>query len=150
MDHYDEAKLNSFLDDWHNAAATANEDAFFGAMTEYGIYIGTDKTERWLRDEVREWAKFAFERDVAWAFKPYDRKFYTTGDKTIVWFNELLDTPNLGICRSSGVLQFIDGEWKIKHYHLSIAMDNHLVKDYLQLIEDDKAKKAEMEEGHKE
>ena len=45
---------------WHKAAATADEDTFFGSMTADAIYIGTDATERWLRDELKEWSKEYF------------------------------------------------------------------------------------------
>lgn len=147
--NFDEKELDTFLNEWHAAAARADADAYFSAMTEDGIYIGTDKTERWYRDELREWGKKAFERESAWDFTPYDRKYYSSNDQSIVWFDELLETPNLGICRASGVLQNINGEWKIKHYHLSIAMDNDLVDDYLKLIADKKKALSEME-GHKE
>ena len=65
----DEAQVvNDFIDAWHKAAATADEDTFFGSMTADGIYIGTDASERWLRDDMREWSKKYFERESAWAF----------------------------------------------------------------------------------
>lgn len=53
---YSEA-INEYLDQWHRAAATADADAFFGAMAPDCIYLGTDASERWLRDELRTWPK---------------------------------------------------------------------------------------------
>ena len=50
------AEIDTLLDRWHRAAATADEDVFFGSMTPDGVYLGTDPTERWLRDEMAEWA----------------------------------------------------------------------------------------------
>ncbi len=65
--------IDSLLNQWHHAAAVADEDAFFGRMTEEAIYIGTDAAERWLRDELKEWSKEFFNRETAWAFKPLSR-----------------------------------------------------------------------------
>lgn len=41
----DQVIINTVLDDWHKAAATVNFEAYFGAMTEDAIFIGTDATE---------------------------------------------------------------------------------------------------------
>lgn len=127
-------QINTVLDNWHKASATADEDAFFGAMTEDGIYLGTDASERWLRDELRKWAKFAFEREVAWAFTSSKRQIYFSDNQKTAWFEEMLDTQ-MGVCRGSGVLTKIGGEWKIRHYDLSIMVPNDLVKDFMTLVE---------------
>jgi endonuclease/exonuclease/phosphatase family metal-dependent hydrolase len=39
----------------------------------------------------------------------------------------MLDTPNLGPCRGSGVLLLIGREWKIAQYNLSVPVPNDLV-----------------------
>ena len=44
------------LDDWHLAAAKANEEAYFGHLSEQSIFLGTDATERWNKKEFREFA----------------------------------------------------------------------------------------------
>ena len=119
-------ELDGFMNRWHEAAATADEAAFFGMMAENGIYIGTDPTERWLRDTLRTWAAGAFERDTAWAFVASSRNFYFPEDRAgidIVWFDELLDTW-MGVCRGSGVLERTGEEWKLRHYHLSFTILN--------------------------
>jgi ketosteroid isomerase-like protein len=126
--------VHKHLDDWHQAAATANEDAFYGAMAKDCIYLGTDASERWLRDELREWAKFAFEREVAWAFTPSKRQLYWGDNQRVVWFEEMLDTQ-MGTCRGSGVLVKESSGWTIKHYDLAIMVPNDLVKDFLKLVE---------------
>lgn len=128
-----EAMVEKVLNDWHQASATADADAFFGAMTEDGIYLGTDASERWLRDELRKWSKFAFERDTAWAFTASKREIYFSENQKIAWFEEMLDTQ-MGTCRASGVLAKVDGAWKIKHYDLSIMVPNDLVKDFKKLV----------------
>lgn len=126
--------INELMDNWHKAAATADEDVFFGSMTEDGIYIGTDASERWLRDELKEWSKKYFDRESAWDFKPTERIVTVSQDGTMAWFDELLDTW-MGTCRSSGVVVLTENGWKIKHYHLSIAVPNEVVQDYLKILE---------------
>lgn len=126
-------QVNQLMNDWHQAAAVADEDKFFGAMTEDGIYLGTDATERWLRDELKTWAKSAFDRDTAWAFTPSKRQIYFGENQQVAWFEEMLDTW-MGTCRGSGVVVKIGNEWKIKHYNLSIMVPNDLVKDFISLV----------------
>lgn len=126
--------LHAFLDAWHRAAAEADEDVFFGSMAEDGIYLGTDASERWLRDEMAAWAKPYFENESAWAFTPHDRTFYFSEDSTYAWFEELLDTW-MGTCRGSGVLHHTPAlGWKIKQYNLAVAVPNDLIRDYLTLL----------------
>ena len=44
-------------------------------------------------------------------------------NKKTAWFDELLDTQ-MKICRGSGVLVFVNNQWKIKHYVLSMTFPN--------------------------
>lgn len=129
-----EVEINQLIDNWHQAAATADENVFFGSMTDDGIYIGTDKTERWTSLELKEWSKKYFERDKAWAFKPYDRDLHIGKKGKYAWFSELLDTW-MGVCRGSGMLEKTKNGWKIVQYHLSVTIDNDLIKDFIQLVE---------------
>lgn len=125
--------INQLMVTWHKAAATADEDIFFGSMTSDGIYIGTDATERWTRDEMKEWSKPYFDKESAWSFTTKSRNVDVSEDGQIAWFDELLDTW-MGDCRASGVLRLTEDGWKIAHYHLSIAVPNDQVNDYLELI----------------
>ncbi len=125
--------IDSLINQWHHAAATADEDSFFGRMTPGGIYIGTDPTERWLRDELKEWSKEYFNREKAWDFKPISRNITIGPGGQMAWFDELLDTW-MGTCRSTGILEKIDGEWMIIYYHLSVALPNDKLDGYRILI----------------
>lgn len=126
--------IHQLLDQWHQAAATADAGAFFGKMTPDAVYLGTDASERWLRDELRKWAAFAFEREAAWAFHPYDRQLYFSADGQTAWFEEMLDTENMGTCRGSGVLTLTEEGWKIRHYDLAVMVPNEKMADFRQLI----------------
>ena len=46
----------------------------------------------------------------------------------------MLDTPNLGVCRGSGVLILLGGEWKIAQYNLSIPIPNNLANAIVKQI----------------
>ena len=129
-----EVELNKLIDNWHKAAAEADGDTFFGTMSDSSIYIGTDATERWTKEEFYSFAQPYFDRGSAWDFTPYDRLIQFSSDGKIAWFSELLDTW-MGVCRGSGVLIKENGEWKISHYHLSITVPNEIIKDFIALIE---------------
>ncbi|MEP7266629.1 MAG: nuclear transport factor 2 family protein [Saprospiraceae bacterium] len=123
----------SILDKWHVDAATANADAYFGAMTADGVFLGTDPTERWTREEFRAWAKSAFDAKKTWNFKASKRFVSFNQDQTIAWFDEELTTW-MGTCRGSGVLLKTSDGWKIKQYNLTILVPNEKVQDYLRVI----------------
>lgn len=127
--------LHALVDAWHQAAARADADAFYGAMAPEAIYLGTDAGERWLRDELREWASFAFERESAWDFKPRQRRLYTSDDGLYAWWEELLDTW-MGDCRGSGVATWRDGRWQILHYHLSVTVPNDKMDGFIDLVKE--------------
>jgi hypothetical protein len=120
------AQVAAVLDDWHRAAAVADEARYFGHFAANGVFMGTDATERWTVSEFRDWAKPQFQRKSAWSFKPRNRQIAFSADGNTAWFDEMLDTPNLGVCRGSGVLIRQGGEWKIAQYNLSIAIPNSI------------------------
>ena len=125
--------IDSLVNAWHHAAAIADENVFFGLMTKEAVYIGTDPTERWLRDELREWSKEYFKKESAWDFKPLSRNITIGPGGEIAWFDELLDTW-MGTCRSTGIMERMDGDWKIIYYHLSVAVPNDKMDGYRALI----------------
>ena len=114
------------MDAWHKAAAEADFDAYFNLMTTDGVFIGTDATENWQKDAFKEFSKPYFDKGKAWSFSALERNVYVNSTEDFAWFDELLDTQ-MKICRGSGVLKKINGEWKIAHYVLSIAVPNDKV-----------------------
>ena len=124
--------ITEALDDWHAAAGSADFDTYFGLMTEDAVFIGTDATENWQRDEFINYAKPHFDKGRAWNFTAVERNIYVNGEANIAWFDELLDTQ-MKICRGSGVLKKVNGKWKIAHYVLSIAVPNENVDELVKL-----------------
>ena len=127
-------EINQLLDNWHLAAANANAEQFFGSMSDQSIYIGTDATERWTKEQFKTFAEPYFKRGKAWDFKPYDRDIHISPDGRHVWFSELLTTW-MGICRGSGILSKTDQGWKIDQYHLSVTVPNDVVRDFIKLVD---------------
>ncbi|MGC3945053.1 MAG: nuclear transport factor 2 family protein [Chryseolinea sp.] len=126
--------IHAFIDNWHKAAAEAKADVFFGSMSQDCVYIGTDKTERWTKEQFMTFARPYFDKGKAWDFKPYDRDLHVTSDGKSAWFSELLTTW-MGVCRGSGVLAKENGQWFFKQYHLSVTVPNDLIRDFITLVE---------------
>ena len=118
-----ETIINQFLDEWHAAASNADYEAYFGKMDSISVFIGTDATENWSKKQFEKFSKPYFDQGKAWSFTAIDRNIYVNEAGNFLWFDELLDTW-MGTCRGSGVLEKKQGQWKIKHYVLSIEIPN--------------------------
>jgi hypothetical protein len=127
--------VNAFVNEWHDDAAHARM-AYFDKIAPNGVYIGTDKHELWHRDEFKAWAKKFFERGSAWSFKAVRRNVYASPDGQFIWFDEILDTPNMGPCMASGVIRKTGNGFQIEHYQLSFAVPNELAKQVTRLVSD--------------
>lgn len=118
------ARVNAFVDEWHADAAGARS-AFFDKLAPEGIYIGTDRSERWTRDELREWSRKYFARPSAWAFTPLVRHVTLGPERRVVWFDEQL-ASGMGTLQSTGVLRAKGDGFEIVHYQLSLAVPNEV------------------------
>ena len=129
----DTLAIHKFIDNWHLAATQANATAYFGSIADNGIFIGTDATERWTKDQFYTFAKPYFDKGKAWDFKAYERTVHVSNDGRFVWFSELLTTW-MGVCRGSGILEKTPQGWKIQQYHLSVTVPNDLIRDFITLV----------------
>ena len=128
----DKQQIDETLDNWHLAAANADFEAYFELMTNDGVFLGTDATENWQNQAFRTFSKPYFDQGKAWSFTPVHRNIYLNDTKKMAWFDELLDTQ-MKLCRGSGVLKKVNGQWKIAHYVLSIAVPNAHVGELIEL-----------------
>ncbi len=128
----EEVAVGRVLDEWHQDAAAADFEAYFGKMTDDAVFIGTDATEYWKGEAFRAFARPYFERGKAWNFTVLERHIYLNPSGNLAWFDELLDTQ-MELCRGSGVLKKVGGSWKIAHYVLSIAVPNDKVPALIDL-----------------
>ncbi|MBB4080450.1 ketosteroid isomerase-like protein [Lewinella aquimaris] len=129
-----EQQLKDLATNWHAAAASADLDAFFGAMTPDAIYIGTDPGEHWTREEFYAFAKPYFDAGKAWEFTATERHVFYDPDAKVAYWDELLDTW-MGPCRGTAVVKRDQkGEWKIAHYTLSMTVPNERVEAVMEAI----------------
>lgn len=115
--------VSTVLDDWHDAAAKADEARYFGHLDEASIFLGTDATERWSKAAFAAYSHPHFARGKAWTFRA-TRRDITIDTAELAHFDEDLDTVGLGPARGSGVLAKRDGSWKILQYNLAITVPN--------------------------
>ena len=118
-------QVAAFLDEWHDDAAHARL-RYFDKIAPEGVYIGTDKSERWKRDDFKQWAKPFFDKGKAWSFHAIKRNIDFSQDKSFIWFDEQLDTQ-MGVCQASCVIRQTKEGLKIEHYQLSLTVPNDLV-----------------------
>lgn len=122
------AAIGAVLDDFHRAAAQADEARYFGHLDDTAVFLGTDATERWTKAQFQAYAHPYFAKGRAWTFRPVRRAITLAADGRTAWFDEDLDTPNLGPCRGSGVLVLTGGGWKIAQYNLAFTVPNGAAK----------------------
>jgi ketosteroid isomerase-like protein len=134
--------VGKVIDAYHAAASKADEEAYFNLMAPNGVFLGTDATENWDKAAFRAFAHPHFSQGKGWTFTPRNRHIYLSRDGQVAWFDELLDSATYGECRGTGVLEKLDGQWKIAQYHLTIPMPNDLAKDLVARIREAKNKKA--------
>ncbi len=134
--------IGLLLDDWHQAAANADQQSYFDFIAVDGIYIGTDATENWTKDEFFEWSKSYFENGKAWSFTADSRNIYISENRMFAWFDELLSSGSVTL-RGSGVLKKVNDGWKLKHYVLSLPVPNDKFKEVIKIIKEEKEQDAE-------
>lgn len=137
----DEAAVGSVLDRFHLAAASASEERYFSLFAPEGVFIGTDATERWTVEAFRAYAHPFFAKGKGWTYVPGVRHVEVNPEKTVAWFDELLESEKYGTCRGTGVLRLIGGQWKISQYHLTVPVPNDLMPRVAALIKAEERKK---------
>lgn len=128
----DTEKMNAFMDKWHRDVADSDYDSYFGFMSDRFIFLGTDPSERWTKDEFAGFCKPYFDKKSTWDFKPNWRNWYFSEDGKTAWFEESIDTW-MEECRGSGVLELTSNGWKISHYNLAVLIENEKIKKFIKL-----------------
>ncbi len=126
------AEINTLMNNWHLAATEANYENYFSKMDSLSVFIGTDATENWKKEDFAAFSKPYFDNGKAWDFKTLERNVYMNDTGNFVWFDELLDTW-MGTCRGSGVLEKKDQNWVIKHYVLSVEIPNDDIQKVIEV-----------------
>ena len=116
--------LDVLLNGLHLDAHKGNFESYFDRYSTDAVFLGTDKTERWTIEEFKSYAKPAFSDGHGWTYAVIERNW--EGDGNTRWFDEILLNENLGHCRGTGVVELINGEWKISHYALTMLVPNSI------------------------
>ncbi|ANF49277.1 hypothetical protein A0O34_01315 [Chryseobacterium glaciei] len=119
----EKTEIGTMLDAFNVAAAKADFNAYFNFYADESTFIGTDATEVWDKKAFMVWAKPYFDKKKTWNFTSLKRNIYFSKDGKLAWFDEVLDTQ-MKICRGSGVVEKINGAWKVKQYVLSMTIPN--------------------------
>jgi len=123
LDHADQAAVSNFLDAFHQAAAEADGEGYFGRMAKDGVFLGTDPHERWLTDDFQAaFASYFDHKESAWTYIPGRRVITVEGQHA--WFDEDLSNANYGEVRGSGVLRRSGETWEIVQYNLHFTVPN--------------------------
>ena len=122
----EKSEISTMLDAFNAAASKADYTGYFNFFADESTFIGTDATEIWDKKAFMVWAKPHFDKKKTWNFKALKRNIYFSKDGKLAWFDELLDTQ-MKICRGSGVVEKINGSWKVKQYVLSVTVPNEVV-----------------------
>lgn len=125
-------QLDQLIDEWHLAASKADFEGYFDKMADQAIFIGTAPNERWTKTAFITFAKPYFDKGKAWDFKAKNRKWSFSEDRKTAWFDEDLTTW-MEDCRGSGVVQFINQEWKIVFYDLHVVIENEKIQAFIEL-----------------
>lgn len=128
----DKTEIATMLDAFNVAAAKADYKTYFDFYADESTFIGTDATEVWDKKQFMVWAKPYFDKKSTWNFKSLKRNIHFTKDGKMAWFDELLDTQ-MKICRGSGVVEKIGGQWKVKQYVLSVTVPNEVVDKVVEI-----------------
>ena len=116
--------LDVLLNGLHLDAHKGNFESYFDRYSTDAVFLGTDKTERWTIEEFKSYAKPAFSDGHGWTYAVIERNW--EGDGNTRWFDEILLNEKLGHCRGTGVVELINGEWKISHYALTMLVPNSI------------------------
>lgn len=129
------------LDKFHQAASEANFDEYFNQMAPDAVFLGTDPSERWTRQQFEAFVTPYFAKGKGWTYKVVNRNMdIIEGHTDIVFFDELLDNEYYGLCKGSGVLKRTGKGWQIVQYNLSVAVENDVSKPVTTLLKEHRAK----------
>ena len=132
MIHVNEILIDTLLNDWHKNVSKCDLNSYFEKMDSNFIFLGTDPSERWTKNEFYKFCKPYFKKKTTWDFRPLWRNIYISEDCKTAWFEEQLDTW-MEECRGSGVLIYRDDKWKLVHYNLTVLIENEKVKSFIDL-----------------
>ncbi len=134
QDAKEEQAINKVLDQFHQAAANANAKVYLNSLTEDAIFLGTDASERWTKQQFSAFVLPYFNQGKGWLYEVKERNISLLKQNSIAFFDEVLENSKYGYCRGSGVLVQTNDGWKISQYSLSILVPNDATEQVIEQI----------------
>jgi len=134
------AEIDALMTSWHKAAATADAPTYFGLLAPGAVFLGTDATERWTKDEFQAYAAGRFKAGSAWVYWATERHIGLSADGGSAWVDETLASKSYWTCRGTAALEKIDGAWKIRLYSLTYTIPNSAVPEIMPVVKRELAK----------
>lgn len=132
-DHHEpeRAAIDTVLDDFHSAAASADADRYLGHLTDDAVFMGTDEWERWPKQpDFTDYVAMRFAAG-GWSYRSVERHVQIAGD--VAWFDEVVYSETNGRFRGTGVLRKDGDAWKIAHYAMSFLVFNENWQEVVEL-----------------
>ena len=136
----EEEKIAKVIDQMHKYASKADFTSYFSLFTDDFEFIGTESSEVWDLEAFKKFTRPYFEKGKGWTYIPRKRSIQLNEEGSFAWFHEVLDSA-YGLCRGSGVVEKVNGEWKLQQYVLSVSIPNSVAKQVVEL-----KKEAELRE----
>ena len=137
----EEQAINKVLDQFHQAAANANAQVYLNSLTDDAIFLGTDASERWTKQQFTAFVLPYFDQGKGWLYVAKDRNINILKQNSVAFFDEVLENSKYGYCRGSGVLVHTNQGWKISQYSLSILVPNGIANLVTEKIKNYEQKK---------
>jgi ketosteroid isomerase-like protein len=128
------AVVADVLDDFHAAAAVADEERYLGHLAPDAVFLGTDASERWTVEEFRAFVHPYFSKGRGWTYVATERHVMLAADGNLAWFDETLGNEKYGKLRGTGVLRKEEGRWKIVHYSMTFLVPNDVAPAVVDVI----------------
>lgn len=130
----EKAMVNGVLTSWHLAADHGLYAFYFDQMTDDSVFLGTDASERWTKDEFMAYAREPFSDGNGWTYEQVEHHVAFSHDHRTAWADEILEHEKYGTLRGTSVLRKVDGKWKIAHYSLSFLVPNEKAGEVVRVI----------------
>ena len=126
--------IDAVLDEFHAAAADADEDRYLATLAADVVFLGTAPGERWASTAWREFVHSYFSRGQGWRYVASARSISVAEGEQTAWFDETVENDHYGSCRGSGVLQRTGEGWKIQQYNLTLPVPDEIASDVVARI----------------
>ena len=145
----EEQAINKVLDQFHQAAANANAKVYLNSLTDDAIFLGTDASERWTKQQFTAFVLPYFNQGKGWLYVVKERNISLLNQKSVAFFDEVLENSKYGYCRGSGVLVQTNEGWRISQYSLSLLVPNDIASKVAKQIKHHEQKSEQKNEQHK-